>query len=376
MAEISLPAPSAEPSASPPAAEGAGLSSPAKEKSPVAALPKLSAKEAGRRAQAAQESENSPDKAKFGTDDAAEPGAPDEKTAKSPDKDTQRARDLVKAGDLQGAMKAIGLDATKLGEGWAKQKRYFDNVAARVIEAQKAADEKEKEVRSIAEKLVKDHEGYANARKLYDEGEYEEAFKLAFGEEMHEFQKKAFSKLANPTLGKDPTVLALRKEIEDLRKEREEEKRKALEQEEVRTIEQKRAEYRKELAAELAALDDTAIAAGAEDPEFVTEVFEEQRKAYDRRTGQTLSPQEAAEKVIERYRAVAERARKFSGQSVPQTDTGSPAAPSGTSPGKSAPSPAKPTSLNAKEASEAASTPKLRGRDLIEYHVRRASQQA
>lgn len=357
----SAPTPSAEPVASPSPAEGVGDPKP---KSPVAALPKLTAKEAGRKAQQELESRDREEKG------AAEPAKPEpeKKSTEALDRDTAKAKELVKAGDLHGAMKAIGVDPTKLGEAWTKQKRYFDNVATRVLEVQKQTEAKEQEVREIAEKLVKEHEGYAEARKLYSEGDYEAAFERAFGEPMHEFQKKAFAKMHNPGVANDPAVAALRAEVASLKKEKEEEARRALETENVRSIETKRSEYKKSLAGELAALDDAAIAAGAEDPDFVSEVFEEQRKHYDPRSDQTLSAQEAAEAVIERYRAAAERAKRFSGQPV--------ASPAGNpNPlGKSAPSTTKPTSLSAKEASEAAAPQKLKGRELLEHYARIAAQ--
>jgi hypothetical protein len=143
----------------------------------------------------------------------------------------------------------------------------------------------------------------ADAKQLFDDGDYRGAFEKAFGIDVNEFQKRALRQKQ----GEDPKVAKLERELKEMRKA---EEIKAQRQAETQQQVQQRQAIENHMAAlgaELKSIDDPTIAGAAQMDAFVDAVFEIQREHYDRRSDTTLPTAAAAEIALERIRETHDR---------------------------------------------------------------------
>lgn len=229
---------------------------------------------------------------------AAEPAEPDTGLREKARYHLQHA-DVAKAidaafGDLSGLGAGMAdavreALARKLGVGsknW-EQVRKFEARAKRELAA------KEQHMVQVIDAVKRDYGPFHEARALYAAGDYEGAFKNAFGEDVTDFQRKAIGQ----RIGRDPEVERLKAELAKDREERQRERAEYDRAVQERTDQAQIQEYQGQLQTELSASDDPAIARYASRPQFVAEVFEILRANYDPRTGATVPVRVAAEHV-------------------------------------------------------------------------------
>lgn len=318
-----------------------------------------------------------------GAHNPGEPGATPGPATEEPADDKpgpsadSKARRLVREGKIAEAMKTIGLDPSRLeSPKWAAWRKHNEKVAAGIAQAQDQVARERAEVQETARGLVQSLQPFIQARQAFEKEDYEEAFRLAFGTDLNSFQRRALQKMANPGAGADPAVVALRKELADLRAERQQE-REQMTQAQREADRQNR--IREMWGANVAALADSGdprMEKLSRNGKFMRMVWDIQAENYDRDTDSTSTPLEAAELALERLEAErAEFSEVFGGAPASSdehaTRTRNPAAtgPSGTSARRTARAV---TTLNPSEAAEAAPATKLKGKALIEYYAKKA----
>lgn len=288
-----------------------------------------------------------------------------------------KARRLVREGKIAEAMQTIGLDPSKLeSPKWAAWRKNNEQQARAIADSRAEVERSRAEMQSTARELVTSLQPFIKAKAAFDSEDYEEAFQLAFGIDLNSFQRKALGKLASPGVGKDPVIAELRKEISELKTQRQQEREQLTRAQQEQAVRENQQRYWANLTSELQGSDDPRISKAAERQQFVRAVFDIQRQHYDRDTDSTLPAHEAAELAIERIEAeYSEWGQVFGGASASSDETATrariPAAtgPSGTSARKTAKAV---TTLNPSEAAEAAPATKLKGKALIEKYARMA----
>lgn len=193
-------------------------------------------------------------------------------------------------GELDGAAMANDVRealARKLGVGskqW-EEIRKFEQSARRKVAA------REQELGAVVERLKAEYAPLHQARRAYEAGDYDAAFKAAFGEDAADYQRKIISQ----RVGKNPEIEKLRAELETERAERTNRERAAeqtrLEAEEAAAV----AGYIQDLGGQLAASEDPAVRKYAARPAFVQRVFAIQRANYNAQTNTTIPVHIAAE---------------------------------------------------------------------------------
>jgi hypothetical protein len=273
-----------------------------------------------------------------------------------------KARKLIREGNIAGALELIGLHPEKL-EG--KQWGAFRQREKAAQEAERQAADKEQKLRGLHQELVRHYGAFDEARKAYEAGDYDAAFKIWTGETIDDYQRKRVHEMHTKT--KDPEVIKLRKELEALRTEKqtEEQKRQQAAAEQGRA--QAREAYRAELATKLSELDDPRFARVAQKQAFVNRVFDIQEQHWNERAQETIDTVEAAELAWEElYEGVA-------------GETSATAAPSVSKSAGTTKTPVRQvakatTTLNPHEASEASPAHKLKpgSPELRAFYARKA----
>ncbi|HYQ03715.1 MAG TPA: hypothetical protein VER96_33810 [Polyangiaceae bacterium] len=177
--------------------------------------------------------------------------------------------------------------ARKLGVSsaqWEKV-RKFEAAGKRAIAA------REQELGGIVDRLRAEYAPFHAARAAYEKGDYDTAFKSAFGEDAAEYQRK----IIGQRVGKNPEVEKLRAELEAERAERRQ--REQAEQEARAEAEQTQAvhEYLDTLQGQCRESEDPAIRKFAERPAFIQRIYAIQRANYDARANTTMPLSQAAE---------------------------------------------------------------------------------
>ena len=177
--------------------------------------------------------------------------------------------------------------ARKLGVSsaqWEKV-RKFEAHAKRELKA------REQELGGVVERLRAEYAPFHQARAAYESGDYDAAFKAAFGEDAAEYQRK----IIGQRVGKNPDVEKLRAELEAERADR-----RAREQ----AAEQARAEaeqtrqvhdYLGNIQAQCAESEDAAVRKFSARPAFVQRIYAIQRESYDPDANTVLPLSHAAE---------------------------------------------------------------------------------
>jgi hypothetical protein len=177
--------------------------------------------------------------------------------------------------------------ARKLGVSsaqWEKVRR-FEAGAKRALAA------REQELSGIVERLRSEYAPFHQARAAYESGDYDAAFKAAFGEDATEYQRK----IIGQRVGKNPEVEKLRAELEQERAERRQ--REQAEAEARAEAEQTHAVhgYLSQLQEQCRESDDPAIRKFAERPAYIQRIYAIQRANYDERANTTMPLSQAAE---------------------------------------------------------------------------------
>jgi hypothetical protein len=175
----------------------------------------------------------------------------------------------------------------KLGVGsaqWEKIRRYEQG-------AKRAVAAREAELSTVVQRLQAEYRPFHEARSLYQAGDYDAAFKAAFGEDAADYQRKVIGQ----RVGKNPEIEKLRAELEAERAERhaaaEREQAARSEAEERAAVEA----YVADLGQQLAASEDPAVRKYSARPAFVQRVLAIQRAHYDAASNTTLPARAAAE---------------------------------------------------------------------------------
>lgn len=203
-----------------------------------------------------------------------------------------------------GDLKADGLSdgvrealARKLGVSsrqW-EQVRRFEQESKRKLGA------REQELSGIVERLKAEYAPYHNARKAYEAGDYDAAFKAAFGEDAADYQRKVIGQ----RVGKNPEVEKLRADLEAERAERNAAAQREQAAREQAEQQQQQLEYMRGMQAELIAHPDPEVAAYATKGPFIRRVFDVLQREYHR-TGELPPLLDVVEHVRHNNVSVAE----------------------------------------------------------------------
>lgn len=271
--------------------------------------------------------------------------------------------DVAKAVDVAfGELKLDGLPdqvrealARKLGTSSAQWERLRKHEQS----TKRAAAARESELRGIVSQLQQEYEPLHKARQAYQSNDFETAFKLAFGEDAADFQRKVIGQ----RVGKNPEIEALKEELRKRDERAESEKRAAAEEAHRAEMVRAQTEYLGNLRTELAASEDADIARFAQKPAFAQRVFAVLRDNYDARTGTTVPVRVAAEHVRDQvFRELQEWGHGAPGAQPAQT------VQAGAPPAKQ-PARAAVRTLKQTQAAEAVGTPAKRSsKEIMAHH--------
>lgn len=259
------------------------------------------------------------------------------------------------------------------GKGWGAWRAEAKRVKTEVEGKLRHVEQREGQLRQIHAELSAEFKPMADARKALQEGDLDKAFQLFAGTDFNTFSRNYLRQSTGPNVGKDPAVLELRKENQELRQMMQQFIGQQQETTKQQQQERARREYLDGMVAALSASDDQRIANAAKSQAFQRKVIEIQRLHYDETTDETLSHAEAAQLALD---ALDREREEIFGSSAPQPE---PRGQSRTPPARAA-TPARQTAravttLSQKEAAEAATEPKLKGKALVEKYVRLANAQ-
>jgi len=194
------------------------------------------------------------------------------------------AGDFKLDGLADGVREALG---RKLGVSSAQWEKLRKHEAG----AKRALAAREQEVSGVIERLKAEYAPFHQARKAYEAGDYDAAFKAAFGEDAAEYQRKVIGQ----RVGKNPEVEKLRAELEQERAERRQ--REQAEAEARAEAEQTRAvqDYLVNLQEQCAESEDQAIRKFSARPAFIQRIYAIQRASYDPRANTVMPLSHAAE---------------------------------------------------------------------------------
>lgn len=247
----------------------------------------------------AEPTESTPEEAEADKGSAAdaEPSEPSAATL-------ARARELYRKGDLDAALElALGVkpDALRINSA-----RWADFRKAQT-EAKRQDQARQQRLEAAARQLEEQYGPLVEAKRAYEAEEYEQAFRLAFGDDVNAFQRKLLGKFH----GKNPEVEALKRELRE-RDEREARARQETAEREAQA-EADRA-YREEFAklqSALTSLPDSELAELSRQTGFVQRVVQVLQQHYDPETNTSLPVAEAAgivrDEILERFAPVFTR---------------------------------------------------------------------
>lgn len=236
----------------------------------------------------------------------AAPAASEEPARAEPEAEAPKAsggktpRELLEAGDIDGAFEAAFGEGKKPHDFKIDSRRWEEWRKAqlrgkREIQAKREAGEQE--LATKREAFVRELEHarrtfgpMVEAKKLYDAGDVAGAIQAAFGDDLNAFNKKALTQYH----GKNPEVEALRRELEQERRDRADRERKAREEHETTARADQIRSYKDGLKKELIDGSDPGIARLALQGAFVERVFQIKREHYDEASDTTISTVDAA----------------------------------------------------------------------------------
>lgn len=285
-----------------------------------------------------------------------------------------KARRLWNEGKIQDAVKFVfGVDADSVelnSKQWKAVKHEIKEGKAKATQLLNQAQQKENELRGIAREI----EPLYKARVAFQDGNEEEAIKLAFGVSFKDFQDRLIAKVASG--GKlDPKAEARLAALERGIQERDQ--RLAEQQRQLAQREQQEAEvrYQERLKSEVAECGEPKFERVATKPKFIQEIFRIKREYWDDSTKSTLPTIEAAEMAYEElYGGVLDevsesepeppRRGKTNGVSTPRSGT-------------SAKQPAKAgSSIRHTQAAEAAPEEDMSPDEILQYYIKKAKAEA
>ncbi len=176
--------------------------------------------------------------------------------------------------------------ARKLGvdsRGWEKFRKH-----AQTTKRQLAA--KEAEVSQLVQRTLKEFEPFHLGRQAYEAGDFETAFKHAFGDDLADFQRKVIAQ----RVGKNPEVEAVKAELERERQARQDFERRLKDERTQAEATQEIRAYVAQLGSDLAESEDPRIREYSRRPRFVGRVFEILRDNYDPATNTSVPFEHAA----------------------------------------------------------------------------------
>ena len=154
-----------------------------------------------------------------------------------------------------------------------------------------AFNEREQKLSGIIHNLQQEYAPLHQARQAYAAGDFETAFKAAFGEDAADFQRKVIGQ----RVGKNPDVERLRAELEAERAQARQWAEQQRQQQAQAQAEQQVQAYIGDISRELSQSDDKAVRKYSSRPAFVHRVFEIQRANYDADSNTTIPLTVAAE---------------------------------------------------------------------------------
>lgn len=261
-------------------------------------------------------------------------------------------------GDLEGialpdaVREALGRKLGVKSEQWEKIRKHEQSVKRHYAA-------KEQELSGIVDGLKRTYGPLHEARASYQKGDYDAAFKQAFGEDAADFQRK----LIGQRVAKNPEVEQLKVQLERERHERLADKQSLTDAQAKAEEQQAVNAYVANLQEQLTQSDDPRVAKYAQRPRFVNRVFEIQAAAYDRDTNTTMPLSKAAEQARDEVLGLISEWEPDTGASAGKADQASalPAIPERAR--------ARGRSLKHSQAAEATATPrKLSTQELIAKH--------
>lgn len=210
-----------------------------------------------------------------------------------------KARRLLADGDVKGAIKlTLGVDLEQVelsGKQWRAIKYH---AVEREKEAEEAKSQAAQEV-AQAQKVVQTLDPFIKGAQAYLVGDFETFLKLTTGDTPEEFQRKMINQLhSGDKKGSDPALLA---KLEQIERERQQERAQAAEERRRWEEAQKRQQYEQAVAnwkSEVVnELQSSPYAKMANKPAFVEKIFALQEAHYNPRTKETIGTIDAAEMV-------------------------------------------------------------------------------
>lgn len=234
------------------------------------------------------------------------------KAAKSEPLDVSALQKLAKEGKYSDVLEALGaeVDGTKVPSDRFAKFRKFQKVEKAKIEArerQLAQHEaeingqmarREAELKGHVERVLKDYEGFAKAKKSFDNGDVVEAFEAAFGEKIDDLTDKAIKQ----KLGQDPEVLKLKRRLELKEKAELEAQTKAHQEQQQLALKQRETQHIGMVKTALTEADDPTVAKMASYGTFADQVYRTMLATYQSE-GIELEPEQAAKRLVKALRA-------------------------------------------------------------------------
>lgn len=285
-----------------------------------------------------------------------------------------KARRLFASGQLEEGAKLVGLDLEKLtGKQWESWRHENKKARADLAKNQEALETKHRELVGIAQRL----QPLLGAQQALQAGDFDAFLNMASGgtiPDVSAFNKKAIAKLhgSAPLDADSQRRLAQAEQraaqAEQAAKDLAARLEKA-DQEKALPAAQK--EYKATtLRNEVELLDDDEFASLADDPSFIDEVFDVKNEHWNEQTRRTIATDQAA--VIAHRRWLKKQTTDPGGSgSTRDRGASSTRQPAGAVTPARRPARAG-TNLNSQEAAEAAPAPKLEGKALQDYWVRKA----
>jgi hypothetical protein len=194
------------------------------------------------------------------------------------------AGDFKLDGLADGVREALGRKLGVSSAQWEKL-RKFEAGAKRAVAA------REQELGSVVERLKAEYAPFHQARKAYEAGDYDAAFKAAFGEDAADYQRK----IIGQRVGKNPEVEKLRAELEQERAERRQRDEQAEQARAEAERNQQIHDYLTDTQRQCAESEDLAIRKFSHRPAFIQRIYAIQQASYDARTNTVLPLSHAAE---------------------------------------------------------------------------------
>ena len=286
-----------------------------------------------------------------------------------------RLRRLVADGKTEQALSAIGLSPEGLnGKNWGAWRAEAKRIRSEADGKLRDVEQREARLSQVHQDLMAEFKPLHDAKKALAAGDLDEAFKLFAGTDFNTFSRNYLRQSTSPNVGKDPAVLALQKRLEQMEQENRDYRQREQQASQQQAQERKQREYLDNMVRDLESSDDPRISRAANRPAFQRKVFQIQQEHYDPATDWTIPTLEAAQLAIDSLASeYGEWSDVFGGSSSRPEPRGE----SRTAPARAA-TPARPTAravttLSQKEAAEAATEPKLKGKALIAKYVAQAN---